>query len=274
MSALQGISQIIQQLRSAIGSEKDRLEKDLESSIRRIVSDTSNAYKTVFDDIMSALQSSGEIVKSDVEMIDSAVASVIKKMEAAAEGAFSTFKRDVEGTMTKLKGIAADAIQGVSNATAYIRNSAYEEFDAAISKARADFDAFKTRFKDTIAAIGVDVISKTKAGVAAIVSSMQSDIDRLKKMKDTIENDISMKFEEVKVDLVALKDAASKDMERIVGFIRNELDKLETRVDKMAAKVDRIGYVFTGVAIVVSIAASTLIIADAKREIMQRDKHK
>lgn len=265
MSVLQGISQMVSQLRSAIGSEKDRLEKDLQSAINRLVSETASDYELVFNRIMTNLQSAGEIVKSDAETIESAVGSVVAKMESAAESAFGTFKKDVDGAMTKLKGIAGDAIAGVSDATAYIRNGAYDEFDAAIAKARADFDGLKARFKDAIVSIGTDVVTKTRAGVAEVVSSAQSDIDRLRSMKDAISNDIATKFTEVKTDLAAVKDAATKDMERIVGFMKDELDKLEARVSKVAATVDRIGYIVGATALAVSVAAACVLIVDAKR---------
>jgi hypothetical protein len=255
------MTQMTTQMESAINTEKNKLDEYLNSAIKSVVANTSSAYKEVFDDIINGLRDTGEIIKSDMEAIESSVKTVISKMETSAESTFSTFKDNVDSAMHKLKDITDNTIQGVSDATSYIRTGAYKEFDLAINKARADFDGFKTRFKNSIASIGDEIIEKTKIGVSDVVSSAQSDIDKLKAMKDAVILDIEAKFSEVKTDLESIKDKATKDMERIIGFIKDELDKLEARIDMMASKANKIGYVIGGVSILAAIAASTFIVA-------------
>jgi len=261
------MTQIVTQLRSSIDNEEARLEKDLTSGIQKVVGDTTAAYQVVFSDIISALQTSGEIVSGDLTKIETGLATVISTMESTAESVYATFTNNIEEAMTKLKGIAGDAITGVSDATSYLRNGAYQEFDAAIAKARSDFDGFKTRFTDTIAALGQTIISKTKAAVDSIVSSAQSDIDRLKTMKNTIESDVGTVLSDIRADLEKVKAKATADMERIVSFIENGLDKLEKRVEGMAAKVNRLGTIIAGVSIAVAAAAGVYLIVDARRTV-------
>ena len=71
MSILNGMTTMVTQLRSVIDSEEQRLEKDLQSSIQKIVSETALAYQVVFSDITTALQSGGELVSNDLQTIES-----------------------------------------------------------------------------------------------------------------------------------------------------------------------------------------------------------
>jgi hypothetical protein len=256
ISVTQGIVSLVEQLRSAIDSEKSRLQKDLESAITKVVLETNTAYRTVFDDIITSLQSSGEIVKSDFK----------------AEATISSFEKDVSSSILRLKDATRSAIASATNATDFIRNGAYEEFEAAITKARSDFDSLKTRFKTSISAISTDVITKTRAGITDITSSAEKDITKLKTVRDTIVSDIEAKFSEVKSDLASVKDAASKDMERIVGFIKTELDKLETRVEAIAAKADRICHTVGIVSLIAAFSASIYLIVNAKQEVRKREE--
>jgi len=62
MSFLEGITQMVIQLRSSIDNEEQRLEKNLGAGIRKVVEDTTTAHRVVFSDIITVLQTSREIV--------------------------------------------------------------------------------------------------------------------------------------------------------------------------------------------------------------------
>lgn len=265
---------MVTQLRSAIDNEERRLEKDLQSSIQKIVSETALAYQVVFSDITTALQSAGELVSNDLHTIESGLVKVVSTLESTAEAEYHFFSNSVEASITKIKGVASDISTEVGAATTYLRTGASADFDAAVSTARKDFDKAKTDFKTAITAISSDVVSKTKAGIASVVSSAQSDLNRLDRMKSAVIHDITSKVGEIGADLKSVKNRATADLERIVSFMRQELDKMERRVEKMEAKMNRVGMIVAGVAVAVAVASSIRLIQQAHEAKINRHAKK
>jgi hypothetical protein len=262
--SLEGMTRLVTQLRSEIDNEEKRLEDNLQSAIQRVVSETGIAYQTVFSDVISGLESTGEILKQDLQTIESGIEKVVAVLESTAEREYQFFSNSVEASITKIKGVASDVSSTVSSATSYLRTGAAADFDAVISTARKDFEKAKSNFKLAISAISADVISKTKAGLDSIVSSAQSDLDRLERMKTSVLSDINSKVSTIVSDLKNVKDRATTDLERIVGFIKREADKLEERIDKMEARVNRFGLVIAAVALTIAVASSIRLIQQAQ----------
>lgn len=270
MSILNGMTTIVTQLRSAIDTEEDRMEKNLKASIQKVISETSAAFQTVFSDIVTALQHAGEIVDSDMKTIESGLAGVVSTLESTAATEYENFSNLVEGSITKIKGVASSVTADVGAATSYLRTGAATDFDALITKARTDFETLKTAFKTAITTLATDLVTKTRAGVASIVSSAQSDLDRLDRLKNSAISEVKTHVEDIVSDLRKVKDKATSDLERIVGFIRNELDKLETRVDKFESRLNRGGIIIAGVSLCVAIGSGLRMLDRAHQSKMSR----
>ena len=270
MSILNGMTTLVTQLRDSIDTEESRLEKNLQASIHKVISETSSAFQTVFSDIVTALEHAGEIVDSDLKTIESGLTGVVSTLESTAESEYQNFSNLVEGSITKIKGVAASVSDTVGSATSYLRTGAAQDFDALVTKARTDFDTLKSGFKTAIGSLANDLATKTRAGIASVVSSAQSDIDRLNTMKNTILSDIKTHVGDIVSDLKKIKDKATADLERIVGFIRNELDKLETRVDKMEGRFNRVGLIVAGVSVCVAVASGLRMMDRAHQSKVER----
>lgn len=274
MSILNGMTTIVTYLRNSIDTEEERLEKDLQSSIQKIVSETTSAFQVLFSDIMGSLQTAGEIVETDLQKIESGLTSVVSTLESTAESEYQFFAGEVEASITMIKGVASDVANQVGAATSYLRTGAPQEFDALMTKTRTDFDKAKNDFKTAITGLAASLVSKARDGVASVVSSAQSDIDRLKAMRTSVVNELTSKVGEIGSDIKAVKDRAAADVERIIGMMKQELDKMETRVDKMEGRINRVGMIIGAVSLCVAIASGVRIVQQAHEGRLRAKHHK
>jgi ElaB/YqjD/DUF883 family membrane-anchored ribosome-binding protein len=264
MSILNGMTTMITQLKSSIDSEKDRLERDLSSSIRNIVTGTTKEFSDMFDDLREGMKDVEQFVEKDFVAMEKLLDKVVKKIESTAEKEYHGFEKKVDTVITDIENSGKSAIAGVEEATEYIRTKAYQDFDAAITLARKDFDAARDFFRNEIESLASSLVSKTKSGIRLIVSDAKDDLEKVNTLRKNIDDELKSKVEEIGHEISHVKDKAMSDLDRMIGFMRKEMVALETKVKALKSDLKTTSTYVAGTAVVASAAIGFMMYAYSK----------
>lgn len=224
------MADVLSTMKNTLSSEVRALEHGADSVIDGLASKARAKFGTVLDDLYRKIKDAGEIVASDVESVLAAAKTAAEHIEEHAEKAYNGFVKKANHTIGDMKSAGSKVVSDVESASHYLRNHAAADMRSAGKAAEADFAKAKDDFTTGVKTMGDDIYNRIKEGVEAIVADAHSDLTKVEALKSRVEGDIDSKVEAIKHGVIAFKDDAVKEMEKIVSLIRTEVEKMEKDV--------------------------------------------
>lgn len=234
MSFFNSIESAVTQLKSAIGSELNATERNLEQLIKAAATDVDNEFEKVFTKIRHVLDSVEQEVETKVQNVDHLLIEAKNEIEKGAETAYQTFITKTEDEIRRIKHLASESITAMNTAGKYIKDKAEYDVKHSLDVAKTAFENAKNTFEDDVSRIVDGAIAATKKGVKRIVDDAREGGQKLNQLRVEVDDEIKGKFHAIEDDLISMKSRFSSEMDEIVSFGKREVSKMEKKFESLA----------------------------------------
>lgn len=266
MSSISGLSDMLTNLESSIESLKNELENNISSAIKLIVQTSGNEFEVVYTNLRSFTTSQSKTIEKDFDDIEKLFKDVADNIERVSERAFHTFVNKTEDELAKIETTTTNALNSIRSASNFIRTEIASGIRASITDAKNEFNSIKDSFTTEVKKVSDDIINKTRSVVTEVKNGTITDIEKLNKFRERIDEDIENKFRDVESVLSKAKNQAEKELDGITKLVIEETKKLESKVSSLKSDIRAVSIYIAIASLIAGAAAALTIVALKERQ--------